>query len=204
MAISDSGKPPRRRRTPEAARQEIIGAARDLLAEVPVHEVTVAALMARTTLSRKSFYVYFRDRAELFAELVQPLRADADATLRQWRESDDTIGAGRAALASAAAVYHRHGTLLRALFDASGSDREAAQAWASFIDPVIEVAAEKIKRATSEGTSSGLTPLPTARALVGMNVAYFFSELVAKPNADVPAVVDTLATIWERTFYSRP
>jgi hypothetical protein len=81
-----------------------------------VHEVTVAALMARATLSRKSFYV-------------------------------------------------------------------------------AEVAAEKIKRATSEGTGSGLDPLPTARALVGMNVAYFFSELVARPDADVSAVVETLAAI---------
>jgi AcrR family transcriptional regulator len=44
------------------------------ITERPIHEVTVLAIMERTTLSRKSFYVYFRDRSELILALVRPLR----------------------------------------------------------------------------------------------------------------------------------
>jgi AcrR family transcriptional regulator len=64
MAVrsSSASSARRRRRAPEDARQEILGAARRLIAERPLHEVTVLAIMARTTLSRKSFYVYFRDK----------------------------------------------------------------------------------------------------------------------------------------------
>jgi AcrR family transcriptional regulator len=159
--------------------------------------------MARTTLSRKSFYVYFRDRAELLTALVSPLRADADVTLRAWRESADTVKAGRVALASAANVYQRHGQLLRALADAAGRDAEAGAVWRSLIDPVIDVAAAKIVAATAAGESSGLDPYATARALVSMNVAYFFDQLAGKPEANVQAVVDTLTTIWQRTIYNR-
>ena len=67
MAVKSSSAHPaqRRRRSPQDARQEILDAARQLIAERPVHEVTVLAIMERTTLSRKSFYVYFRDRSEL-------------------------------------------------------------------------------------------------------------------------------------------
>src|SRR5207244_10350837 len=70
--------PTRRRRRPEEAEREILDAARQLLTERPWSEVTVGAVMGRTTLSRKSFYVYFRDRHELITKLVAPLRARGD------------------------------------------------------------------------------------------------------------------------------
>ena len=47
--------------------------------------------MERTTLSRKSFYVYFRDHSELIIALVRPLRAQADASLAQWAEAADPV-----------------------------------------------------------------------------------------------------------------
>ena len=99
---------PRRRRRPEEAEREILEAAEALLRERPSHEVTVMAVMARTTLSRKSFYVYFRDRHELIARLVAPLRAaldapgvaGADATVR-----DETGEGRRAALPAVEAAF---------------------------------------------------------------------------------------------------
>ena len=202
MAITPPATHPRRRRTRAQARAEILEAARTLLAEVPAHEATVVAIMARTTLSRKSFYVYFRDRAELLTTLVSPLRANADATLRAWRESEDAVASGRAALEGAAAVYHEHGQLLRALADAADRDAEAGAVWRSLIDPVIAVGVLKIESATAAGESSGLDPHGTARALVNMNVAHFFDQLAGKPDADVDTVIDTLMTIWQRTIYN--
>ena len=74
--------------------------------------MTVSAVMERTTLTRKSFYVYFRDRSELIATLVTPLRAEADAGLQRWGAAGDPINAGRSALLSAARTYRRHGAIL--------------------------------------------------------------------------------------------
>src|SRR4030088_1328211 len=63
-------------------------AARELLlSERPAHELTVAAIMQATTLSRKSFYVCFRDRSDLITALVTPLRAQPDAALAPWRQA---------------------------------------------------------------------------------------------------------------------
>jgi AcrR family transcriptional regulator len=201
------GGPPaprvRRRRTPAQARAEILDAARALLAERPSREVTVAAIMERTTLSRKSFYVYFRDRGDLFAGLVEPLRAEADETLARWRESTDIVAAGRAALRSAALLYARHGTILNALASAAGSDEEAARVWRGVVGSVVDVAEQKIAEATAAGESNGLDPARSARALVTMNVHYFLEELVRNPGGDVDAAVATLTRIWERAIYMR-
>ncbi len=60
-----------------------------------MHELAVLAIMERTTLSRKSFYVYFRDRSELILALVRPLRAQADAALEEWAGAADPLAAGR-------------------------------------------------------------------------------------------------------------
>jgi AcrR family transcriptional regulator len=202
-SVAPAARRPRRRRTPAQARAEILDAARGLLEERPSQEVTVVAIMERTTLSRKSFYVYFRDRGELFASLVEPLRVDADETLARWREATDIVTAGRIALRSAALLYARHGTILRALARASDSDEEAARVWDEVVGSVIDVAAQKIAEATASGDSHGLDPEPVARALVTMNVHYFLNQLVGKPDPDVDAAVATLTGIWERTIYLR-
>jgi AcrR family transcriptional regulator len=194
--------PRRRRRTPERARQEIIDAAWALLARVPSQDVTVSAIMAGTTLSRKSFYVYFRDRAALLTELLAPLRAETDAAVRRWYDAPDLTGAGRAALRHAAELYRQHGVVLRALAAASEHDAEAAEVWRSVLEPVIEAGAHTIARATEAGMSGGLEPRATAEALVTMNVHYLLDRMPGASASEVDAAVEVLATIWERTIFT--
>jgi AcrR family transcriptional regulator len=154
--------------------------------------------MDRTTLSRKSFYVYFRDRAELIGALVRPLRAEADTALARWREAEDPVAAGREALLSAAHTYRRHGAILRAVFWSSGNDPEVAAARSALIDPVVAVAEAIIDAADSELADSR----GAATALVTMNVHRLLTLTPETSDADMHALVDTLATIWERALYS--
>ena len=103
----------RRRRRPEEAEREILDAARLLLAERPSSEVTVGAIMAATTLSRKSFYVYFDDRYDLLRRLVEPLGEERDAIVEPlWREGIDMATGARTALLRLAELYAEHGPLL--------------------------------------------------------------------------------------------
>jgi AcrR family transcriptional regulator len=192
---------PRRRRDPADARAEILRSTAALLAERSSDEVTVAAIMQGTTLSRKSFYVYFRDRADAITALVAPLRSGADAALARWRDSGDVVTAGREALHSAATTYREHGPILRALATASERDTEAALVWRGFIDPLVEIATGKIVEATQAGMSAGLDPEPTARALVAMNVSSLLNLRSDSSSAELEALVDTLSRIWERTIF---
>ncbi|MEU2257838.1 helix-turn-helix domain-containing protein [Nocardia xishanensis] len=193
MAIAESK---RRRRTAHEARAEILAAAGALLREQPSDAVTVSAIMSRTTLSRKSFYVYFPDRVALLRELLAPLRAETDAAIARWRTATDSRPAARAALESAARMYQRDGAVLRTLAEASRRDAEAAGLWREFLEPLEQAAAEAISRADLRLPHESI-----ARALVAMNVHYLLDEVVGAEPEVLDAAVGTLAAIWERTLY---
>lgn len=190
----ESGR--RRRRTPEAARQEILSAAADLLTRIPIGELTVATLMAHTTLSRKSFYVYFADRVELLEALVRPLRAEADATLEQWARAEDPVAAGRTALTAAAHTYRRHGEVLRAILSASGTDPELGRLRAGLVDPVTAVATGIVERTAPDLPA----PRRIATALVTMNVHVLLNLAADATDTELAATVDDLTLIWRRTL----
>ena len=199
MAASSN---PRRRRRPEDAEREILDAATEFLSTRPLSELTIGALMERTTLSRKSFYVYFRDRYELLARLVEPLGARRDEIVDALMQEEDRAQAGRGALVALAELYHRHGLVLRALAHASSEDEDARQAWRSFIEPVIAGHAHFIEEEIERGLVRGpIDPEATARALIGMNLQVFFDRLVDDPDGDPEAVADLLLVIWARALY---
>jgi AcrR family transcriptional regulator len=203
--VATAERPRRRRRRPEEAEREILDAAEELFRERPSHEVTVSAVMERTTLSRKSFYVYFRDRHDLIARLVAPLRAEIDAYSAEARATHkDLAGWARAVFLEVARVYSAHGELLRALRESSGQDVDAERVWREFTDPPIARVAALIREEVEAGRARGLDPDRTARALITMNLGCFFEQLIGKPRAKPEPIVDTLVEIWTRTIYGKP
>jgi AcrR family transcriptional regulator len=192
----------RRRRQPEAARQEILDAAEELLTRLPFHQVTVSEVMRHTTLSRKSFYVYFRDQSDLLGALVAPVRRELDDANEVWLRSE-TKGhdAGRATLVAVGEVMKRRGRLLRTLAEAARHDPEMAALWGQFVEPAVEAYTARIRHEIGEGRVHGVDAEATARALLAMNYAVFFEQIVDNPKADLDLVASTLATIWTRTLY---
>jgi TetR/AcrR family transcriptional regulator, ethionamide resistance regulator len=197
-----SAEPKRRRRSRPEAEQEILEAAASLLRERPLHEVTVSAIMERTTLSRKSFYVYFRDRYELLARLFRPLRRELDEhnALFLTRPTGD-LWSREATDAVTAFMAGTNGALVRALHEASTYDEEAGRVWREFNEPVVAAFTERIRRELAAGrVRAGIDVEPTVRALVGMNLYCFFDRVVGNPAADVEEIAETLHTVWVRTF----
>jgi AcrR family transcriptional regulator len=193
---------PRRRRSPPEAEREILDAAERLIREGRPDELTVTSVMAGTTLTRNAFYVYFRDVYDLIARLVKRLRRDADDTMAAFVEGGgDPQVEGRRALLAAARLYAEHGELLRALAGAAERDPRAAQAWEEFIERTHTAVTARVREDVRSGRITGIDPERTVRALVAMNRACFFQELVGRPDADVEGVVDTLHRIWMRALY---
>jgi TetR/AcrR family transcriptional regulator, ethionamide resistance regulator len=195
----------RRRRQPEEAEAEILDAAELLLRGRSPDDLSVSAVMAGTTLTRNAFYVYFADRYELLARLVARLRTQADATMSAFADPDaDPSPTGKDALRAAARLYADHGELLLALSQAAVHDPGAARAWSEFVEPSHKAVVARVRAEMKEGRIEGIDPEPTVRALVAMNRACFFGELVGKPGADVDALVDILHEIWMRALYLKP
>src|SRR3954462_11590069 len=98
--------PRRRRRSPESAEREILRAAESFLRERPFHEMTVDEVMARTTLSRPSFYVYFPDRNNLVVRLVEDVGGEVFTMAERWlKGSGDPRATVHEALEGVAAVW---------------------------------------------------------------------------------------------------
>ena len=192
----------RRRRSPDAAVEEILEAAEQVYRERLGEGVTVSAIMDRTTLSRKAFYVYFRGLDELIVRLVARIRNEADAAIvRYVAEDSDIVEEGKAALRAVAELYHRHGPLIRALAESSRADPEAKRAWQSFTDPVKAAIADRVRAEARAERISGIDVDATVAALIGMNIAAFFENLIDREDPDLDRLVETLHTIWVRVFY---
>jgi AcrR family transcriptional regulator len=203
IARDPTEDPKRRRRPREEAESEILEAAAALLRDHPLHEVSVSAIMERTTLSRKSFYVYFRDRYELLTRLFGPLREELDEANALFLEapSGDLVAGTRVSLRAVARFFAGpNGALVRALHEASAYDKEAARVWREFNEPVISAFVELTRREVRAGRLPKVDVEPTVRALVGMNLYSFFDRVVGNSAADADAIAETLFTVWARTF----
>ena len=188
----------RRRRSPESAEREILDAAESFLRERPFRDLTVDEVMARTTLSRPSFYVYFRDRHHLVVRLVEGIGGELFEQADRWlRGAGDPRAEVRAALSGVAGVYAKHGLVLAAIADAAGHDPGVESTYRDLIERFVATAAVRIEREPT----AGVAPEQTARALVWMNERYLREALGRLPQTPVATVVDTLWTIWVRTLY---
>jgi AcrR family transcriptional regulator len=199
-----TAEPKRRRRSREEAEREILEAAADLLRVHPLHEVNVSAIMQQTTLSRKAFYVYFRDRYELLTRLFAPVRRELDEANAFFlaQPTGDLLADTRASF-QAVTRFHagKDGALVRALHEASAYDDEAARVWREFNEPVIAAFTEQTRHEIAAGRLAGGADVErTIRALVGMNLFCFFDQVVGNPEANVEAIAETLFTVWARTF----
>lgn len=193
----------RLRRRPEDAKHEILEAAGSLLRERSFHEVSVDALMRRTTLSRNSFYFYFRDRYELLASLVDPLGQKFDEAHAVFLNgTGDLLTDGREALVRVARIFAEDGALISALREASAYDPEARSSWQAINEPqlLIDGFAGKIREEIDAGRIIDLDAQETARALLGMNIHYFLHNVVGRPDIDVDHLTDVLLRIWSRTL----
>jgi TetR/AcrR family transcriptional regulator, ethionamide resistance regulator len=192
----------RRRRSPESAEREILDAAEAFLRERPFRDLTVDEVMARTTLSRPSFYVYFRDRHQLAVRLVEGIGRELFEMADNWLQgTGDPSQDIRAAQRGVAEVYSRHGLVLRAIADAAGHDPEVEAVYYGLIRRFVTATEERITRDTADGVVQGLEALPTAGALVWMSERYLTETLGRLPQEPFEEVADTLWTIWVRTLY---
>jgi AcrR family transcriptional regulator len=197
-----AAKQPRRRRSPESAEGEIVAAAESFLRERPFRDLTVDEVMGRTTLSRPSFYVYFRDRHHLAVRLVEGIGAELFEMSARWLEgTGDPRRSVQAALDGIAAVYAEHGLVLGAIADAAGHDSDVEATYRGLIVRFVDATTVRIEQDIASGRTDAIDPTETARALVWMSERYLNEALGRYPRAPVEIVVETLWTIWVRTLY---
>jgi AcrR family transcriptional regulator len=197
-------RPKRERRRPEESEREILDAAEQLLRERPLSEITVGELMARTRLSRSSFYFYFDDLYDLVARLLARLEAALWEPAERWIEGSEGPPEEdiRRAIEGVVSVWVTHGPVLRAIAEASLHDRAVASLWRDdVIERFVDAVTDRVTKEVRVGRIDKLHARETATALLLMNERYLMETLGRVPQADAKTVAETLERIWVRTLY---
>ena len=193
-------KPRRIRRRPHDARREILDAAEVLLAERPFLELSVDDLMARTSMTRSSFYHYFRSLDEVAIALMRRVQGEMIEATAPWLrvdyEGDPAVGLEQGIRASAE-VFARHGVVLSAIHEASFRYEAVQREWRNgVLEDWIGAVAAQLRAQRERGLTRVGDAEELARALLLMNTAVLVERLGKQPPDQPEAVADTLAEIW--------
>jgi AcrR family transcriptional regulator len=185
-----------------AARERIVGAAHDLIAQGGYRDASVAAVAARAGVATGTVYRHFPSKAELFAEVFRRAsQHEVDATL---------AGSGDASLPVADRVAGAAETFARRAL------RGRRLAWALLaepVDPAVEVERLVFRRAYAavfaavlrDGIASGQLPDQdpelTAAAVVGALAEALVGPLSpVAPALDEDRLVAGLVTFCQRSI----
>jgi AcrR family transcriptional regulator len=201
-------KPRRIRRLPDDARREILDAAEALLSERSFRELSVDDLMARTGMTRSSFYHYFRSLDEVAIALMRRVQGEMMEAASPWLRLDydgDPAAGAREGIRASAEVFARHGLVLAAIHEASFRYGAVQRAWREgVLEDWIHAIADQLRAQRERGATRVAEPEEIARALLLMNTAVFVERLGKQPHDSPEAVADTLAQIWIGALYSAP
>jgi AcrR family transcriptional regulator len=160
----------------EIQRARIVAAAIEVVAEAGYARLTVAEIITRAKISRRTFYEIFADREQCFlaafdaalARVAKPVLV-AYAERRAWRERID------AALIAALATFDTQPALARLLVvDALAAGPLALERRAAVIDTLVRAVAEG-RRARARGRDPG--PL-AAEAVIGAVLGVLHARLL--------------------------
>ena len=193
------------RRLPGDAQREILDAAEGLLAERPYRELSVDELMARTGMTRSTFYHYFRNVDEVAIALMRRVQGEmmvAAAPALEADEDTDLVAATQAAILSSAEIFARHAAVMTAIHEASFQSETVQEFWRNgVVEEWIRAIAAQLRAQAERGVSRLEEPEETARALLLMNTSVFVERLGQHPPDAPEAVAETLSRIWLGALY---
>lgn len=199
----DSTVSPRARRKAQLCRDMLAVVHRQVVDGHRFSEVSVEQLAAGAGVSRATFYVYFRDRADFLQQAAATVVDELTQAGSLWWgavESGD-LQALRQAMRALIAVYRAHEGVLTAVAEAEVVDPVVAQDYKGLMDGAVTVLDSALRRGARAGV---LRPLPahTAAALIWMVERGCAKVLSGSPTDLDDDLADTFTEIIAAVVYS--
>lgn len=194
------------RRSPEAARAEILEAAEGLLRDHDWGKVSVDKLMERTGMTRSSFYHYFKSVDEVAVALFARVEDEIRSAVDDWLEGDVAEGDPEAvavdALTRMFGVWEQHLALMRAMEHAADRSGAAYAQWRErVVDGYVAQTTAFIEREVAAGRSDVPDPPTLARALILMNVAAATDQALRREPFSAERLGRSIGRVWARTIH---
>ena len=203
-------KTPRKPRSDKKAmaaetRSAILRAAQALFAAKGFFETTVADVVKAAGVSRGTFYLYFKDREDVFATLLSQA-VDEMFLLSASRQT----GSRRERIESANRAYletfRRHRAFMRSALQVATFDPRVAEALSGLRGKFIARIRAHLERAVARGECHDIDPAITSFLLVIMVefTAYSWLSFGWQPDQgefEVDAIVREASALWARAVY---
>jgi AcrR family transcriptional regulator len=175
-----------------ATRQRIVGAATELFAREGLHCVSSARIAKAAGVAAGTFYLHFRDKRQLFREIVFTALAHLEEAQRRATEAagPDLAAQVRARIAQLCEFSEQNRSLVMLVF---GRDHEAA----SLEEDVLDALRPSAEQALRNGVESGAIPASlnltlASQALLGMQSRVIAWWLEDPSRASRAEVIDAL------------
>ena len=189
----------------ERTRAAIAVAACDCLAEMPLADLTIEAICERAGISHGTFYIYFKNRNVLVADVLFRFVDFVQGNMRAASRGA-AKGAVRAATAAYTHVFEANLGLMKCLLHHPGEFPEAGEAFQKlnreWLESVVAVREHELRKAGRPVDRAEL--MRRAYALGGMVDQYLNGLLIEKdPNmaafsGDRETLIETFSFLWER------
>ena len=194
------------RRSPEAARAEILEAAEGLLRDHDWALVSVDELMERTGMTRSSFYHYFKSVDEVALALFARVEDEIRSAVDDWLEGDLADGDPEAvaidSLTRMFGVWEQHLPLMRAMEHSAGRGGEAYGQWRErVVDGYVVQTAAFIEREVAAGRSDVPDPATLARVLILMNLSAATDQALRNERFSAERLGRSVGRVWARAIH---
>jgi AcrR family transcriptional regulator len=188
----------------------IFVAAERLLAEEPLHELSVAQIIAEAGISRATFYFYFSSKFAVVVGLLAQVMEEMFSAVQPFvnRDADTPPDVAlRESLANGVDLWARHRPAMRAIHEHWSTTEELRELWLGVMDRFTNALAGEIDR---ERTSGLALPGPDSRAIAGTllwatETCLYVAGLGADPSFPSEAeALEPLLAIWLGTLFGQP
>jgi AcrR family transcriptional regulator len=156
---------------PAERRQQILDAARDVFAKRGYARATVDDIVAEAGVARGTFYLYFDDKRQAFAELVDRFAVQITGVIQRIATDDPDRPVSHQVLENTRAILRlclAERSMTKILFtDAVGVDPEFERKLATFYDAVVQLLTESLKDGQALGIVADGEPRVLAYLTIG-------------------------------------
>lgn len=189
-------------RKSDRTRAAILSGALEFLWAHPFRDMTVAALMSITGVSRSAFYQYFKDLHELMDTLLKDVEVAIFEAVEPWfKDNGDAIILLNQSLTGLVEVCYEQGPILRAVADASTTDEHLEHAWADFLTEFDDAVSNHIEKHQEAGLIPKFEARPVAIALNRLDASLFIDAFGHHPRSNPEQVREAITRIWVSTLY---
>jgi TetR/AcrR family transcriptional regulator, ethionamide resistance regulator len=207
LGSARSGDRPRAHAGTSDTELAIFAATERLLVDLPLHELSVAQIIAAAEISRATFYFYFSSKYAVVSGLLARVMDEIYEAVQPFTRRSEDLSPERAlrdSLEGATALWRRHRPAMRAIHEHWNATPELRHMWIGVVERFTDAIVAEVEREREAGIapSAGNARQVAAALLWGTERCLYVAGLGVDPDlADEQHALEPLVALWVGGLY---